>query len=114
MSEFHQAVKRIIERVQHTEGNQVRLVEPLSEKPNFAFIDWLDAQPLFPKFYWQSRDTREEVVALGQLHSFVEPGPAYTILGEGQRVWGGRSFDGQHEKKPPLHAFFFSFCLKLN
>ncbi len=105
MSEFHQAVKRIIERVQHTEGNQVRLVEPLSEKPNFAFIDWLDAQPLFPKFYWQSRDTREEVVALGQLHSFVEPGPAYTILGEGQRVWGGRSFDGQHEKSP-LHAFF--------
>lgn len=108
MSEFHQAVKRIIERVQHTEGNQVRLVEPLSEKPNFAFIDWLDAQPLFPKFYWQSRDTREEVVALGQLHSFVEPGPAYTILGEGQRVWGGRSFDGQHEKnRRCMPSFFF-------
>ncbi|WP_049877321.1 isochorismate synthase, partial [Vibrio parahaemolyticus] len=108
MSEFHQAVKRIIERVQHTEGNQVRLVEPLSERPNFAFIDWLDAQPLFPKFYWQSRDTREEVVALGQLHSFVEPGPAYTILGEGQRVWGGRSFDGQHEKnRRCMPSFFF-------
>ncbi|MEF1212351.1 isochorismate synthase, partial [Vibrio alginolyticus] len=52
MSQFHQAVKRIIERVQQSEGNQTRLVEPLSEKPNFSFIDWLDAQPLFPKFYW--------------------------------------------------------------
>ncbi|BCN23613.1 isochorismate synthase [Vibrio alfacsensis] len=108
MSQFHQAVKRIIERVQQAEGNQTRLVEPLSVKPNFAFIDWLEAQPLFPKFYWQSRDTREEVVALGQLHTFVEPGPAYTILGEGQRVWGGRSFDGQHEKnRRCMPSFFF-------
>ncbi|MGR5237907.1 isochorismate synthase [Vibrio alfacsensis] len=108
MSQFHQAVKRIIERVQHTEGNQTRLVEPLGAKPNFAFIDWLEAQPLFPKFYWQSRDTREEVVALGQLHTFVAPGPAYTILGEGQRVWGGRSFDGQHEKnRRCMPSFFF-------
>ncbi|MGR5531274.1 isochorismate synthase [Vibrio alfacsensis] len=108
MSQFHQAVKRIIERVQQTEGNQTRLVEPLNAKPNFAFIDWLEAQPLFPKFYWQSRDTREEVVALGQLHTFVEPGPAYTILGEGQRVWGGRSFDGQHEKnRRCMPSFFF-------
>ncbi|WP_322803798.1 isochorismate synthase [Vibrio alfacsensis] len=108
MSQFHQAVKRIIERVQQAEGNQTRLVEPLGVKPNFAFIDWLEAQPLFPKFYWQSRDTREEVVALGQLHTFVEPGPAYTILGEGQRVWGGRSFDGQHEKnRRCMPSFFF-------
>lgn len=86
----------------------MRLVEPLGEKPHFSLIDWLDAQPLFPKFYWQSRDTREEVVALGQLHSFVDPGSAYTILGEGQRVWGGRSFDGQHEKnRRCMTSFFF-------
>ena len=86
----------------------MRLVEPLGEKPHFSLIDWLDAQPLFPKFYWQSRDTREEVVALGQLHSFVDPGSAYTILGEGQRVWGGRSFDGQHEKnRRCMSSFFF-------
>jgi len=108
LSQFYQAVKKIIERVHQTGDTQTRFVEPLSEKPNFAFIDWLEAQPLFPKFYWQSRDTREEVVALGQLHSFVEPGPAYTILGEGQRVWGGRSFDNQHEKsRRSMPSFFF-------
>ncbi|WP_423840289.1 isochorismate synthase [Vibrio mytili] len=108
MSEFHQAVTKIIERVQQTQGNPIRLVEPLREKPNFSLIDWLDAQPLFPKFYWQSRDTREEVVALGQLHTFVEPSPAYAILGEGQRIWGGRSFDGQHEKnRRCMRSFFF-------
>ena len=70
------------------------LVQVLEEKPDFAFIDWLEAQPIFPKFYWQSRDTREEVVALGQLHTFVDPAPAYTILADDQRIWGGRSFDG--------------------
>nr|WP_321382604.1 isochorismate synthase MenF [uncultured Vibrio sp.] len=108
MSQFHQAVQRIIKRVQKIQGNPIRLVEPLGEKPHFSLIDWLDAQPLFPKFYWQSRDTREEVVALGQLHSFVDPGSAYTILGEGQRVWGGRSFDGQHEKnRRCMPSFFF-------
>ncbi|ANQ16525.1 isochorismate synthase MenF [Vibrio natriegens] len=108
MSQFHQAVQRIIKRVQKIQGNPMRLVEPLGEKPHFSLIDWLDAQPLFPKFYWQSRDTREEVVALGQLHSFVDPGSAYTILGEGQRVWGGRSFDGQHEKnRRCMTSFFF-------
>ena len=34
-----------------------RFVQELADKPPFAFIDWLEAQPIFPKFYWQSRDT---------------------------------------------------------
>ncbi|MDF2153587.1 isochorismate synthase [Vibrio sp. CAU 1672] len=108
MSQFHQAISRLIERIQFADDNQVRLVEPLAAKPPFSFIDWLEAQPLFPKFYWQSRDTREEVVALGQLHTFVEPGPAYAILGAGQRIWGGRSFDGQSTKnRRCMPSFFF-------
>lgn len=108
MSQFYQAVHRIIEKVEKIQGNPTRLVEPISEKPNFSLIDWLDAQPLFPKFYWQSRDTREEVVALGQLQAFVDPGSAYAVLGQGQRVWGGRSFDGQHEKsRRCMSSFFF-------
>lgn len=113
MSEFHQAVKRIIERVQHTEGNQVRLVEPLSEKPNFAFIDWLDAQPLFPKFYWQSRDTREEVIALGQLHSFVEPVLPIPFLVKGSEYGAGDRLMAS-TKKIAVACLLFSFCLKLN
>lgn len=86
----------------------VRCVEVLKQKPPFAFIEWLHAQPLFPKFYWQSRDTREEVVALGQIHTFSDPAPAYAILGDDQRIWGGRSFDGHTEKnRRCMESFFF-------
>ncbi|MEF1175280.1 isochorismate synthase, partial [Vibrio sinaloensis] len=108
MSYFHQAVTELIERVKDAKDGVTRLVQVLEEKPDFAFIDWLEAQPLFPKFYWQSRDTREEVVALGQLHTFVEPAPAYAILADDQRIWGGRSFDGQTDKnRRCMSSFFF-------
>ncbi|HDY7849550.1 isochorismate synthase MenF [Vibrio vulnificus] len=108
LSHFHQAITNLIERVKNAKDDETRLVELLTTKPTLTFIDWLEAQPVFPKFYWQSRDTREEVVALGQLHTFVEPGPAYTILSPGQRVWGGRSFDGSSEKnRRCMPSFFF-------
>tara|TARA_Y100001956_G_scaffold80882_1_gene96982 strand:- start:1014 stop:2354 length:1341 start_codon:yes stop_codon:yes gene_type:complete len=108
LSYFHQAVTELIERVKDAGDGVHRLVQVLEEKPDFAFIDWLEAQPLFPKFYWQSRDTREEVVALGQLHTFMEPAPAYTILAGDQRIWGGRSFDGQTNKnRRCMSSFFF-------
>lgn len=108
LSYFHQAVNELIERVKDAGDGVTRLVQVLEEKPDFAFIDWLEAQPVFPKFYWQSRDTREEVVALGQLHTFVDPAPAYAVLGDEQRIWGGRSFDGQTGKnRRCMSSFFF-------
>ncbi|MGB1319950.1 MAG: isochorismate synthase MenF [Vibrio gallaecicus] len=108
MSHFQQTVASLIERVQNSQPNEVRCVEVLTHKPSFAFIEWLHAQPLFPKFYWQSRDTREEVVALGQIHTFSDPAPAYAILGEDQRIWGGRSFDGHTDKnRRCMGSFFF-------
>uniref|UniRef100_UPI0030C73A86 isochorismate synthase n=1 Tax=Vibrio sp. 10N TaxID=3058938 RepID=UPI0030C73A86 len=85
-----------------------RLEQQLEGRPKFHCIDWLEAQPHYPKFYWQSRDTREEVVALGKLHTFSEAAPAYAILAENQRVWGGRSFDGHSDKnRRCMSAFFF-------
>ncbi|CAH8205224.1 Isochorismate synthase MenF [Vibrio aestuarianus] len=108
MSHFHQAIALLIEQINDAKDDDVRFVQNLQEAPPFASIDWLEAQPIFPKFYWQSRDTREEVVALGQLYTFCEPEPAYTILGAEQRVWGGRSFDGHTDKnKRCMSSFFF-------
>lgn len=80
MSHFQQTISALIERVQNAQASEVRCVEVLTQKPSFAFIEWLHAQPLFPKFYWQSRDTREEVVALGQLHTFSDPLPRTQFL----------------------------------
>ncbi|MDE1325871.1 isochorismate synthase MenF [Vibrio aestuarianus] len=108
LSHFHQAIALLIEQINDAKDDDVRFVQNLPEAPLFASIDWLEAQPIFPKFYWQSRDTREEVVALGQLYTFSEPEPAYTILGAEQRVWGGRSFDGNTDKnKRCMSSFFF-------
>ncbi|MDE1310649.1 isochorismate synthase MenF [Vibrio aestuarianus] len=108
MSHFHQAIALLIEQINDAKDDDVRFVQNLQEAPPFASIDWLEAQPIFPKFYWQSRDTHEEVVALGQLYTFSEPEPAYTILGAEQRVWGGRSFDGNTDKnKRCMSSFFF-------
>lgn len=105
---FYQAIARLIEQIRDAQENDVRFTQVLAGKPPFAFIDWLEAQPVYPKFYWQSRDGREEVVALGQLYTFTEPAPAYAIVGENQRVWGGRSFDGHTDKnRRCMSSFFF-------
>ncbi|MBE4589056.1 isochorismate synthase [Vibrio navarrensis] len=108
LSYFHQAIGQLIERVKNAGEDESRLIEPIDTALKFTLIDWLEAQPIFPKFYWHSRDGREQVVALGQLHTFTEPAPAYAILAPGQRVWGGRSFDGLSEKnRRCMSSFFF-------
>lgn len=50
-------------------------------------IDWMENQPVFPKFYWQSRDGQEEVVALGQVKTFTDPLAAEKVIHDDQRVW---------------------------
>lgn len=108
MSHLKHAIAELIERVNEVSPEVKRIEQHLTEKPRSHFIDWLGAQPVFPKMYWQSRDTREEVVALGQLHVFSEAAPAFTILADRQRVWGGRSFDGHTAKnRRCMSAFFF-------
>ncbi|MGF1756083.1 isochorismate synthase MenF, partial [Vibrio makurazakiensis] len=105
---FQQAISALIEQVNATPVGQVRCIQKLTKAPSFSLIEWIHAQPMFPKFYWQSRDTREEVVALGKIHTFTDPAPAYAILGDDQRIWGGRSFDGNTDKnKRCMSSFFF-------
>ncbi len=113
MLHFSQAVAQLMEQIRGAKDHDVRFTQPLADKPPFALIDWLDAQPIFPKFYWQSRDTREEVVALGQVYTFTDPAPAYAILGDDQRVWGADLLMVIHRK---IHAVcpLSSFCRRLN
>lgn len=107
MSYFHQAIDQLIEKIHNVPQEVSRCCQPLECAPGFDLIDWLEAQPLFPKFFWHARDGREEVVALGQLYTFLDPAPAYQILSSGQRVWGGRSFDGRSEKNPRCMSSLF-------
>lgn len=107
MSDFYHSIHTLIQEIGSADSDVTRCTQILDSAPPFGLIDWLDAQPVFPKFYWQSRDTAEEVVALGQLYTFMEPAPAYQILSENQRVWGGRSFDGRTDKNPRCMSSFF-------
>ncbi len=107
MSDFYHSIHTLIQKIESADSGVTRCTQILESAPQFGLIDWLDAQPIFPKFYWQSRDTAEEVVALGQLYTFMEPAPAYQILSDNQRVWGGRSFDGRTDKNPRCMSSFF-------
>ena len=111
MFHLRQAVVELIEQVKAARDSDVRVTQPITDTSTQASkitpIDWLDAQPLFPKFYWQSRNGEEEVVALGQVCTFSEPAPAYKVIKGEQRIWGGRSFDGGTAKNPDCVVSFF-------
>ncbi|WP_428463056.1 isochorismate synthase [Photobacterium kagoshimensis] len=108
MTALQTAVEQLIQKIQHASKSTQRLMVKMNLPTNTDLIDWMDAQPLFPKFYWQSRDSREEVVALGQIKTFTDPLVAEKILADDQRVWGGRSFDGRTDRnRRCLSSFFF-------
>ncbi|SHO56055.1 isochorismate synthase [Vibrio quintilis] len=114
MFHFHQAVHQLIYQVQQSSDETPRCSLTLSAPPSFAFPDWLECQTLFPKFFWQDRQGQEEVVALGQCHRFDDPAPAYAVIANGQRIWGGQSFDGGTDKTPDCpESFFFMPLVEL-
>ncbi|GLO60357.1 menaquinone-specific isochorismate synthase [Vibrio sp. MACH09] len=106
LSQFSQAIAELIQQIKDANEHDSKLTQAIDTLAGFSCVDWLEAQPHFPKFYWQSRDTREEVVALGKVHAFSDPAPAYTILADGQRVWGGRAFQSSEDDGLPSSLFF--------
>lgn len=108
MSELSEVIERIIQRIRHGQvSSEPRISEVVTLPDDFSAIDWLAGQSLYPRFYWQSRDEREEVVALDQIHTFTDPFVAYTVLGDDQRVWGGKAFDSEHAKTTHQSSYFF-------
>ncbi|WP_087016480.1 isochorismate synthase [Thaumasiovibrio subtropicus] len=109
MSALHSAVEALTETIATVPFSApIRLETPLDWPANVDLIDWLDAQAVFPKFYWQHRDGREEIVALGQVSTFTDPAVAEETLTDGQRIWGGLSFDGRTAaNRRCMPSFFF-------
>ncbi|MGO3800573.1 MAG: isochorismate synthase, partial [Vibrio casei] len=96
MSGLNQVIESLIEKIRNGQvSSENRISQPVNFPASFNAIDWLQEQILYPRFYWQSRDEREEVVALEQIHTFTDPIAAYAILGPQQRVWGGKAFDSE-------------------
>lgn len=108
MTDLSHAIARLVESLSTMSPLPPQLSQPFFWPEHADPIDWLHAQPMFPKFYWQTRDANEEVLALGQVKTFSEPALAEAVLAKGQRVWGGRSFDGRTERNQRcLQSFFF-------
>lgn len=111
MSTFQDAIESIRHQIAQATSSHTICID-LDWAVGDQLIDWLEAQPIYPKFYWQSRDGEEEVAVLGQVKTFTDPKAAQQILAPQQRVWGGRSFDGRTERNRRCMSSF-SFCLKL-
>ncbi|PSW21005.1 isochorismate synthase [Photobacterium sanctipauli] len=109
MTALQKAVELLIKKIQQQSNDSTQRFTVKLELPaNTDLIEWMEAQPIFPKFYWQSRDSREEVVALGQIKTFTDPKAAEKVLADEQRIWGGRSFDGRSSRNQRcLSSFFF-------
>ncbi|NVP01479.1 isochorismate synthase, partial [Photobacterium damselae subsp. damselae] len=108
MTALQQAVEHLIAKIQQAKQTTHRVMVQLDLPIQAELIDWMENQPVFPKFYWQSRDGQEEVVALGQVKTFTDPLAAEKVIHDDQRVWGGRSFDGRTDRnRRCLSAFFF-------
>ena len=109
MTHLGQVVARLID--------DLSIISPLPSQicVNFTWpshvepVAWFNAQSLFPQFYWQTRDSNEEVIALGQCASFTDPTEAENALLEGQRIWGGCAFEPhtqRGEDEVPSSYFF--------
>lgn len=108
MTALQHAVALLQQKIRHNADHAQRFTVQLDLPAETDLIDWLESQPMFPKFYWQARDSREEVVALGQIKTFTDPKAAEKVLASQQRIWGGRSFDGRTSRNQRcLSSFFF-------
>ncbi|OEE68040.1 isochorismate synthase [Enterovibrio norvegicus FF-33] len=108
MTDLSQAIAQLVDSLSTLSPIPHQLSVCFSWPEEVDPIEWLDAQPIYPKFYWQTRDGREEVMALGQVKTFTDPAAAENVLSTNQRIWGGRSFDGRTARNQRcLQSFFF-------
>lgn len=107
MSHLVHAIEKLIQEVEAAPSEKTRIEVPLDGMESDLVLPWMANQAVFPKFYWQSRDTTEEVVALGKVRTFNEINPAYSVLSSGQRIWGGYAFPYDAPKDRCLNSYFF-------
>ncbi|OBT16035.1 isochorismate synthase [Vibrio sp. UCD-FRSSP16_10] len=113
MSHLENAIKQLTQQVDSASIDACRVEVAVEIMNHDSVLPWMANQPIFPKFYWQSRDTTEEVVALGQVRTFDEINPAYSVLSQDQRIWGGYAFPYKENKGRCLNSFFFLPSIEL-
>lgn len=76
---------------------RMRITLPLPLEQNDSILRWLDAQALFPAFYWCNRDNSEEAALVGAAIKFNDLASANDFISQApqtdMRVWGLNAFD---------------------
>ncbi len=101
------AIQTLLEEVEAASIETTRIELPIESVHADHVVPWMAKQAVFPKFYWQSRDTTEETVALGQARTFSDINPAYSVLSSNQRIWGGYAFPRSSKHDACLSSYFF-------
>lgn len=71
----------------------------LQKQPDTGLLEWLSAQPCYPKFYWQQRDGNEESAVCGNACTFEDMQQAQKFIGQhcdipDLHIWGLNAFNG--------------------
>ncbi|TKI04776.1 isochorismate synthase MenF [Martelella alba] len=74
-----------------------QIILPWTPDGRISMLDWLNASPLFPQFYWQHRNGDLEAGACGGLKMFNRPAQAQAFLAghadrPSLRLWGLNAF----------------------
>lgn len=83
----------------------------LQKQPDTGLLEWLSAQPCYPKFYWQQRDGHEEAAVCGDCCSFGDMQRAQEFIRQHQdipdlHIWGLNAFNGADSSDVPANALF--------
>lgn len=83
----------------------------LQKQPDTGLLEWLSAQPCYPKFYWQHCDGNEEAAVCGDAYSFCDTARAQAFIREHQdepdlHIWGLNAFNGADGAAIAANALF--------
>ncbi|AWY44830.1 isochorismate synthase [Glaesserella parasuis] len=99
MSVFSQLKQQLYQQLQQkpvAQGLVQLQAEIAIDLENQQLLAWLKAQPLFPHYYWQNRDTEQTIVAVGAVQTFEHLDDVEQFSKQSDlMVVGGIEFEGQ-------------------
>ncbi|THD43175.1 isochorismate synthase MenF [Enterobacteriaceae bacterium ML5] len=83
----------------------------LQKQPDTGLLEWLSAQPCYPKFYWQQRDGHDEAAVCGDAYAFGDMQQAQDFIRQHRdipdlHIWGLNAFNGADAGGRAANALF--------
>ena len=83
----------------------------LQKQPDTGLLEWLSAQPCYPKFYWQQRDGHDEAAVCGDAYAFGDMQQAQAFIRQHRdipdlHIWGLNAFNGADADGRAANALF--------